>query len=234
MSNELLLIVTCLFLYVGVLIWYKLFGKSGLFCFSVFATLLANIEVLILVKAFGMEQTLGNILFATTFLITDILSENEGKQAANTAVRISITASVFMIITTQLWLRYIPSENDWASESIHTLFENTPRLIFASLIVFAIVQHFDVWLYHKLWKFTSKNHDSKSFLWLRNNMSTMISQLINTILYNLLAFWGIYPTKTLISIIVSCYIIFFITSLLDTPFVYLARKIHEGKCVQDN
>ena len=125
MSNELLLIVTCLFLYVGVLIWYKLFGKSGLFCFSVFATLLANIEVLILVKAFGMEQTLGNILFATTFLITDILSENEGKQAANTAVRISITASVFMIITTQLWLRYIPSENDWASESIHTLFENT-------------------------------------------------------------------------------------------------------------
>lgn len=229
MTNELLLIVTCLFLYTGVLIWYKLFGKSGLYCFSIFATIMANIEVLMLVKAFSLEQTLGNILFATTFLVTDILSENEGKDSANKAVRLSIAASIFMIITTQLWLRYIPAENDWASESIHTLFTNTPRLIFASLVVFAIVQHFDVWLYHKIWNCTSLKHESKRFLWLRNNMSTMLSQLINTILYNLLAFWGMYPTKTLISIMISCYIIFFITSLIDTPFAYMARKIHEKR-----
>ena len=178
-------------------------------------------------KSFSSRTNPRQHTVCNDFLITDILSENEGKKVANTAVRASILASLCMIIITQLWLLYTPSENDWASESIHTLFTNTPRLIFASLIVFALVQHFDVWLYHKIWEITEKKHSSKSFLWLRNNGSTMISQLINTVLYNLLAFWGIYPAKTLISIMVSCYIIFFITSLIDTPFVYVARKIHE-------
>ncbi|MGP1569733.1 MAG: queuosine precursor transporter [Eubacteriales bacterium] len=229
MSNEFLLIATGLFLYVSTLLWYGFFGKHGLFCLAVFSTIIANIEVLILVKAFGFEQTLGNILFATTFLITDILSENEGKRVAQKAVHMSITASLLMVIVSQLWLLYTPAENDWASASIHTLFENTPRLIFASLIVFAVVQHFDVWVYHKIWDFTKKEHDSTRFLWLRNNLSTIASQIINTVLYNFLAFWGVYPTKTLISIMISCFLIFLATSVLDTPFVYMARKIHDYK-----
>ena len=54
---------------------------GGMMAFTVFATIAANIEVMILVDAFGMEMTLGNILFATTFLVTDILSEVAGKGA---------------------------------------------------------------------------------------------------------------------------------------------------------
>ena len=46
---------------------YKFFGKTGLYCMSAIATILANIEALILINAFGMEQTLGNVLFAATF-----------------------------------------------------------------------------------------------------------------------------------------------------------------------
>lgn len=234
MTNELLLIVTAIFLYGSVLVWYRIFGKKGLYCFSAIATILANIEVLILVRAFGIEQTLGNILFAVTFVITDILSENEGKEAAKTAVRLSICASITMIVVTQLWLLYTPSENDWASESIHTIFSNTPRLIFSSLIVFAIVQYIDVFIYHKIWAITNeKSKDKKKYLWIRNNGSTMTSQLINTILFNLLAFGGIYDPKTLTSIILSGYLIFFVTSLLDTPVVYLARKIHEKHLIND-
>ena len=59
--------------------------RDSMYCFTVFATIAANIEVLLLVDAFGMEMTLGNILFATTFLVTDILSETEGKKAAEKA-----------------------------------------------------------------------------------------------------------------------------------------------------
>ena len=78
--NEILLVASLFVIYGCVLLAYRLFGKSGLYCFTAIATITANIEVLIMVKAFGMEQTLGNILFASTFLVTDIISEIEGKK----------------------------------------------------------------------------------------------------------------------------------------------------------
>lgn len=80
MPNELILICSVVFIYGAALLGYKFFGKIGLYCISVIATILANIEVTIMINAFGMEQTLGNVLFAVTFLITDILSECEGKK----------------------------------------------------------------------------------------------------------------------------------------------------------
>lgn len=67
MRNEILLLLSIPLIYGGVLLFLKLFGSRGLTCFTVLATIAANIEVLILVDAFGLEQTLGNILFASTF-----------------------------------------------------------------------------------------------------------------------------------------------------------------------
>ena len=81
MNNELLLILSIIGVYSSVVLAYRFLGKSGLYCWTVLATIAANIEVLIVIDAFGMEQTLGNILFASTFLVTDILSETEGKKA---------------------------------------------------------------------------------------------------------------------------------------------------------
>ena len=63
--NEFLLIGSLLVVFALVLIFFHLFGKTGLYCWTAFATITANIEVLIVVNAFGMEQTLGNILFAS-------------------------------------------------------------------------------------------------------------------------------------------------------------------------
>ena len=188
----------------------------------------ANIEVLILVNAFGMEQTLGNILFASTFLVTDILSEIAGKKEAQKAVNLGIFTSVLFIIISQSWLLYQPSANDWAQEPIRSIFSNTPRLMIVSVLVYAICQRFDVWAYHKWWNFTkTKFGDEKRFLWLRNNGSTLISQLLNTILYTFGAFWGMYEFPVLLNIALASYVIFIATSLADTPFVYLARKINE-------
>ena len=73
--NELLLILSVFFIFGAALLAYRCFGKAGLYCVSACATILANIEVVILIHAFGMDQTLGNVLFAVTFLITDILSD---------------------------------------------------------------------------------------------------------------------------------------------------------------
>lgn len=230
MINELLLIGSVIFIFSMTLFAYKFFGKTGLYCMSAIATVLANIEVLILVDAFGMEQTLGNVLFAATFLITDILSECEGKKAANKAVWIGMFTSVFFLLLSQSWMLYIPSENDWAMDAIKTVFSNTPRMLIASFVVYAVSQMFDVWLYHKWWAFTEKKFgDKRKFLWLRNNGSTLISQILNTLLFTAFAFYGTYDIKTLLSIFASSYVIYIFTSLLDTPIVYLARKINDKR-----
>lgn len=235
MMNEILLIGSLIFIYGMALLGYKLFGKTGLYCISAAATILANIEVLIMIKAFGAEQTLGNVLFAVTFLITDILSECEGKKAADKAVYTSFFASIFFLVLSQSWLHYVPSESDWASPAIQTIFSNTPRMIIASLAVYGISQLFDVWLYHKIWDMTSKKSGNRrSFLWLRNNGSTLVSQLINTFLFTLFAFYGTYGWSQIISIFISSYVIYIFTSLLDTPVVYLARRVSDKRKTAEN
>lgn len=225
MQNEIILVVSLIVIYTMVVLAYKMFGTAGLYGWTVLATIAANIEVLILVKAFGMEQTLGNILFASTFLVTDILSEMEGKRAANKAVKIGIATSFAFILISQSWMLYIPNQNDWATPLIKSVFSNTPRLMIVGIAVYAVVQVFDVWAYHKIWDLTTKSSkDSKKFLWLRNNGSTLVSQFFNTVLFTFGAFIGVYDFATLINIVISSYIIFIATSLLDTPAIYLARK----------
>ena len=230
--NELILAGSVVFIFGAVLLAYRLAGDTGLYCMTVTVTILSNIEVLILVNAFGMEQTLGNVLFAATFLITDILSENSGKKAANRAVFLGIGGSAFFALLTCSWMLYKPAESDWAMPSIRAIFSTTPRMVLASMSVYAVSQFLDVWLYHKWWDFTDKRFGQhRKFLWLRNNGSTLVSQLVNTILFNLAAFAGMegYTPALLTHIILAGYVIYIATSLLDTPAVYIARKIHDKK-----
>ena len=232
--NELLLIGSLLLVYGGTLLSYRLFGKHGLFAFTAIATILANIEVLILIDGFGMEQTLGNVMFASTYMVTDILSENHGKKDASRAVWIGVFTAAIMLAVTQYWFLFTPSANDWATPALKQIFSQTPRLMLASFLGYAISQRLDVWLYHKWWELTKKKSGStRAFLWLRNNGSTLISQIINTIIFNLIAFAGMYETKTLISIVVSSYVIYVCTSLLDTPVVYMARRMFEKGKIAD-
>ena len=229
MINELLLVITLIAEYTGVLFAFKIFGRKGLFAWVALATVLANIEVLVLVDAFGTEMTLGNILFASTFLATDIISENFGKRQAKQAVAVGIMSSIAFAFISATWVLYIPSANDVNSQAIHEVFTKTPRVIIASVVVYAIVQCLDVYLYHLIWEISPRKLRGKSGLWIRNNGATIISQIVNAVLYNVLAFWGIYPIKTLISIITSNVLIYIVTSLADTPFLYMARLKKDEK-----
>ncbi|MDR2932227.1 MAG: queuosine precursor transporter [Oscillospiraceae bacterium] len=230
MTNELLLVLSLCGVYLLVLLWYALFGESGLIGWTVFATIAANIEVMLLVDAFGMAQTLGNVLFASTFLVTDILSEVAGKKAAGRAVNIGILTSASFILVSQSWLLYRPNAEDVIAPSIRAVFSNTPRLMLTGLLVYAVVQRFDVFLYHAWWRFTERRFGgTRPYLWLRNNGSTLVSQLLNTVLFTLGAFWGVFEPGELLTVMLSSYVIFIVTSLADTPVVYLARRIHEKR-----
>lgn len=235
MSNELLLIVSIVMIYGSLVMWYWLFGKTGLVAFTVLTTITANIEVLILIRAFGLDQTLGNVMFASSFLATDILSEIYGKKDAQKAVNVGIATSITFILFTQFWFLYNPSAADTAMQHLKPIFSSTPRMMTASLVVYAIAQRFDVWAYHKWWRFTERLcGDKRRYLWVRNNGSTLISQLLNSVLFGVFAFWGTYDAKTILSIIGSGYIIFIFTSLADTPMLYLARRLHDKKVIHDD
>lgn len=226
--NEILLIISLILTYGGVVLAYAIFGVYGLVIFCVFATIVANIEVSILVDAFGITQTLGNILFASTFLLTDALSEIKGKQIAKQAIGVSIFFSIIFLIFTQMWILYTPIDIAF-SASLQQVFSQTPRIIIVSLLVFVFASYLDVWLYHWWWSITTKIFHSKDRgLWIRNNGSTLISQFFNTCLFTFGAFYGVYELEVIYNIIVSSYCIFVCMALLDTialyAIVYLAKR----------
>ncbi len=227
-QNEIILIASILVFFGGVVGFLKFFGKTGIYAWTVICTIAANIEVMILVHAFGMDTTLGNVLFASSFLATDIMSEVYGKEEASKCVKIGILANVTFIIISQSWFLYVPAESDTMAASIRNVFANTPRVMLSSLAAYAICELYDVWAYHALWSWTEKKFgDKRGYLWVRNNGSTLVSQLINVIAFNLLAFAGVFPRDVMIQVLVFGYLIFIVTSLCDTPFVYLARRIAE-------
>lgn len=228
--NEFLLLLSLVLSFGGTVLFFKMFGKAGLFAWIGIAAVFANIEVTILVQGFGMTQTLGNTLFASSFLATDILSEIYGKKDANKGVILGIFTTVLFIVLSSMWINYIPSPDDWAMPSIKALFSNTPRILCASLAGYGISQVLDVWLYHKWWNLTKRSTgSSKKFLWLRNNFSTLISQFVNIVLFNFIAFYRIYDLKNLVFITSACYVIYIVTSLLDTPFIYFAKYLKKEK-----
>lgn len=222
MPNEVLFFGSVL-LYLGcVLLFYKLFGRNGLFIFSVFATLLGNIAVCKNVDIFGVSTTAGNILYASTFLVTDILSEKYGKKSAARAVKYSFSVMLIWLLGTQIILWFTPNASDFVSDSLGVVFGLVPRITIASLVGFICSQSIDVFLYHFIWE---KTGNGKKMLWLRNNGSTLISQAVDTVVFVGIAFWGSYPTEVFFSILWTTYVFKAIVALADTPFIYLARKI---------
>ena len=225
-QNEIVIIASVLVFFGGLVAFFRLFGKLGLYAWTVICTIAANIEVMILVHAFGMETTLGNVIFASTFLATDMMSEFYGRREAGRCVALGIASNVAFIAISQTWFLYVPSASDAMAGPIRAVFSNTPRVMLASLAAYAVCEFHDVWAYHRIWRYTERLTGSgRAYLWLRNNGSTLASQLINAVAFNILAFAGVWDAATLGQVIVLGYATFIATSLLDTPFLYLARRM---------
>ncbi len=222
MSNEALWIIMLLVNFGAILLIYRLYGKMGLFVWIPIATILANIQVIKVVNLYGFQATLGNIVYATTFLATDILSENHGKKEAAQAVFIGFFSLIVMTVIMNLVILFEPAPDDFAQESLKTIFSLMPRLALASFTAFAISQLHDVWSFHA-WK---KRLPATRHLWIRNNASTMVSQLIDTGVFISIAFIGVFPWHVLIELFWTTYLIKFAVAVLDTPLLYLAKYYH--------
>jgi uncharacterized integral membrane protein (TIGR00697 family) len=228
-ANQELLWLTTLFVDLGcTLVLYRLFGKAGLQVAIVLAILMANLQGPKLTIIFGLQTSLGVIFYSSIFFATDVLSENYGKAAANKAVRMGFAVSVIVLIMLSLALLFLPSSKPETAEfsaAIHNAFATivnyTPRFIFGSLLAYYISQHFDVWAFHKI-----KSLTGERWLWLRNNGSTMASQVIDTAIYSLVTWWGIVDLKTALALGAAKYLFKIVIAMIDTIFIYWARYMY--------
>jgi uncharacterized integral membrane protein (TIGR00697 family) len=209
--------------FLAILLFYKLFDEVGLYSWIAISAIIANIQVLKTIELFGLVVTLGNIIYGTSFLATDILSELHGKEKAKKGVYIGLLTLVSMTLIMQLSLMFIPHESDFAQDALQTIFGIMPRIALASFVAYFLSQLHDVWAFD-YWK---GKFPERKYLWLRNNLSTMVSQLIDSIVFTFIAFYGVFETSVFIDILITTYVLKLLVAVLDTPFVYIATKIKE-------
>lgn len=202
-----------------VLAVYRFFGRVGLFGLMVFNLLLCNIQVLKTIELFGLTTTLGNILYASVFLATDLLSEFYGKKEAQKGVLLGFVTLLMMVGYMQLALLFQPAGDDFAQPHLEALFGFMPRIALASMVAYLVSQLHDVWAFHAI-----KQRTGGKLLWLRNNASTMVSQFLDSAIFCTIAFWGMFPVNVFWEILLSTYIIKVAVAALDTPFIYLAKR----------
>lgn len=221
--NELLWFLTLILSFTSIILCYKYLGKNGLFLWIIVATLVSNIQTVKTVELFGLETSLGTILYGSTFLATDILNYKYGLKESRKTITYGFLSMIIMTIFMIICLLYQPSVNDFSQESLSIIFSFNIRITIASLVGFCVSQFMDTLIFHKLQKKYKK-------LWLSNNASTMFCQIVDTVIFTLITYAGTMNLNAIIEIMISMYIFKFFVALLDTPFMYLAskiKKVHE-------
>ncbi|MFW5703703.1 MAG: queuosine precursor transporter [Patescibacteria group bacterium] len=191
------------------------------------ALVAANLLGTKIVTLLGISFSVGIFAYPLTFLVTDVIAEVHGKQKAKNLVYAGFTAILVILILTLISLALPPADRYAANEAYLTVFGTTWRIILASLIAFMISQMHDVWAF-EFWKTKTNGR----FLWLRNNASTVISQLLDTTIFMFIAFYGVTPkfdVAFIISLIIPYWLLKIAVALFDTPIVYIGVRWLKGE-----
>lgn len=205
---------------------YRLLGKNGLYAWIGGATVLANIQVVKTIEMFGITMTLGNTIYATIYLTTDLLNEKYGEKEARKAVWFGFFTMIMSLVLMQMVLVFKPGPDDISQAALQKIFGLTPRIALGSLCAYFVSQFLDVRIFSRL----KVKYPSRSQLWIRNNGSTGLSQLVDTLVFSSIAFIGIYPWDVWWQIALTTYVLKFVISVASTPVIYIARnfKFAEG------
>ncbi len=230
MSNLSIFLIFALINFGLIAIGFRFFGKRGIIGYIILSVIAANLQVnkgvIFNFGFFELEATLGNVMFAGIFLATDLLNEKYGMKEAKNAVNISIFANLSFILimfisTLFKGLEYSTDFNN-ALELFFSINGGTFKAVLVGNCVYFISQSVDVYVYAKIKNWNS----SKKTLWIRNNGSTFISQMIDTLLVTFgFALVGIFPLDIVGSIIITTLVVKYIAAIIDTPFLYLMSRL---------
>jgi len=187
------------------------------------AILLANIVGIKIINLGPLNVSMGIWLVPITFLITDILAEVKGKKFVGDLIWATGLVMLFsyLFIKISIWVEPAERFAD-TNPAFVTIFENSARIFLASLVAFLISQLHDVWAF-EYWK----NKTKGKYFWIRNNLSTIVSQFIDTSIFIFLAFYQITPKYDFAfmwTLILPYYALKVILAIVDTPFAYLGVK----------
>lgn len=155
------------------------------------------------------------VIYIFTYPIIDVIVEVYGKEQAKQTVRAGLITQVIALVFISITVA-LPSASFWQGQaSFETILNGSLRVIAASLISYFISQNLDVYVFDRL----KKKHGTKK-LWLRNNASTMVSQLLDTSIFITIAFAGTVPTAVLLGMIATQYVVKFFATIATTPLVY--------------
>lgn len=212
--------IACIILcFTTVVLLEKIFKKEGLYVWIAISVIMANIAVCKQVNFLGFATSLGNVLFASSFLATDILSVKYGKDIAKKAVVLGLVSVIIFTVSTNLLLLFKPNHLDFINDSMKALFTFGGRVSIASIFMYFVSNMADVYIFDKMRKIFPKH------LWISNNISTILCNVGENILFGLLAFAGVFPILTLLSMTIVGSVIEMIVAILDTPFLYWSKSI---------
>ena len=159
--------------------------------------------------------------YSLTFLFTDMLSEFYGKKAAHNAIITAVLADVLLVGTIYAALRWTPASFWEGQDAMEAALGQTPRIVLASVSAYVLAQLTDVTIFHRI-----KDLHGKRLLWVRNNVSTLSGQTVDSIVFYTIGFLGVAPLLPLIGWTLLAKVVI---AIVDTPVMYLARRIYYGK-----
>ena len=170
------------------------------------------------------EISAGVLPYPITFLVTDILSEIYGRKKTNKVVFSGFIASLFVLLFLKLGA-YFPAIEGSPLNNLEydKVFGNSWRVIGSSMIAYLAAQFLDVKLFH-FWKTLTKG----KHLWLRNNASTIASQLTDTILVTTILLIGVKSSSDIFSLIIDGWLFKILCAAFDTPLFYLSTGYLRG------
>lgn len=241
LSPEAMLIVEFLVCAIVLLIMLRAFGAMGMVVFIAVGVVGANVQVLKAVKfsIFSDPVALGTILFSSTYIATDILTEFYGRDTARKAVMLGFAALLMMSTFMIMALGYRPLTPAEAGEAMAwavpnhdymmALFLPGPILLVAGLTSYLVSQILDIWVFQKI-----RGATGSRLLWLRASGSTCISALVDNIVFSTLA-WVVLPTllgqtdqvvsldALVFTFILGTYWMRLAMAIAEAPIIYLAR-----------
>lgn len=191
-------------------------GKEALMTWVAIQALLANLFVIKQMMLCGREVTCSDVFAIGSIFGLNLLQEYFGKKEAQRAIWICFYLMIFFALASQIHLLYVPSAHDVSHASFSVILSPAPRLLLASLATFFIVQSIDIKIFQVLVP------KLKHFA-LRNALSLILSQLIDTVLFSILGLYGL--VESIMDIMLVSFVLKLIIAASITPFVALSKKI---------
>jgi len=203
----------------------KLFIALALYLTSLFAANTLGLKVMPFIL--GLHLSVGVFSFPVVFLMTDVVGEVYGKQVAKLFVLAGFVSTALFIAYSLISLAMPWSPGgEWARLGYNQIFGISIRIAVASLAAFLIAEYQDVFSF-----FFFREKFGARFFWLRSLLSNLWSQLLDTVIFMVIAFAGVYSIPTLISIIISWWLFKVIMGALYTPLsymgIYFLREKHD-------